>query len=212
MARQMEAACLMESHPGLLYSNNDREMTTIKEQTTAMGGIELRVQLELHDAISFGWALTCCAHDRVEAEDVLQTVYLKVLQGQARFEGHSSFKTWLFAVIRRTASDERRRRWLRFLGLAKYTHECACQDDATESVEPADHQVGLRKEFLIALEQLPRRQKEVLHLVFYQDLSLQEASAVMAVSIGSARTHYERGKQNLRKWLKTQKKAGVYER
>src|SRR6266702_1393591 len=65
----------------------------------------------LHPAC-FGWALGCCGWNREEAEDVLQTVYLKVFDGRARFDGHSSLKTWLFAVIWRTAAERRRRQWL----------------------------------------------------------------------------------------------------
>lgn len=66
----------------------------------------------LHSA-SFGWALWCCDHRREEAEEVLQTAYLKVMEGAARFDGNSSLRTWFFSVIRRTAWEQRRKRWLR---------------------------------------------------------------------------------------------------
>src|SRR2546425_11262305 len=69
----------------------------------------------LHPA-AFGWALACCVGDRAAAEDALQTSYLKILDGRARFDGRSSFRTWLFAVVRYTAAGLRRRaalrRWL----------------------------------------------------------------------------------------------------
>ncbi len=171
-----------------------------------MDETELRTQLEQHDAVCLGWALNCCGYIKHDAEDVLQTAYQKVLQGQARYDGRSSFKTWLFAVIRRTALDERRRRWLRLLGLSKYTQEQEVQTETADCGNFPDQcqETDLAKKFKAGLLQLPKRQREALHLVFYQDLSLQEASSVMNVSIGSTRTHYERGKQNLRNWLKGQ--------
>src|SRR5438046_8725602 len=76
---------------------------------------ELKAELEQYHTACFGWALSCCARDRGEAEEVLQTVYLKILEGKARFRGESSLKTWLFAVIRKTAATEYRRRLLRTL-------------------------------------------------------------------------------------------------
>ena len=41
----------------------------------------------------------------------------------------------------------------------------------------------------------------MLHLVFYQDLTIADAAEILGVSVGSARTHYERGKAQLRRLL-----------
>src|SRR4051812_42745567 len=78
---------------------------------------ELRRTIEQLHEVSFAWALACCGFRREEAEDVLQTAYLKVLDGRATFDGRASLKTWLFAVIRNTAADRRRQSWVWTLGL-----------------------------------------------------------------------------------------------
>ncbi|MBS1788496.1 MAG: RNA polymerase sigma factor [Acidobacteria bacterium] len=166
-----------------------------------MDNAELRANLERHHNESFGWALGCCAHNRSEAEGVLQAVYLKVLEGKARFDGTASFRTWLFAVIRRTAADERRRHWLRGFGLSKYFER---NESKTFSNPPEDeiYRSQVQQSFRRALTELPTRQREILQLIFYYDLSLAEAADVMGVSLGSARTHYDRGKQRLRILMK----------
>jgi len=161
---------------------------------------ELITLLEGHHDSSFGWALGCCRRDSIEAEDVLQIVYLKVLEGKARFNGTSSFKTWLFAVIRKTASDQRRRNLVRSLTLMKVTER---ETTVTRSEHPDEsaYRTEIQVVFRRALARLPRRQGEALELVFYHDLNIQEAASVMGVSLGSARTHYERGKKRLRQLL-----------
>ncbi len=133
------------------------------------------------------------------AEDVLHSSYLKVLDGRAVFSGQSSFKTWLFAVIRRTASEQRRREMLRqFLPLTLITgRKNSNVADAESELLSSESSARL----VTALKILTPRQRELLHLVFYQDLTIRGAAAVMGVSLGTARTHYERGKERLRDLL-----------
>jgi len=85
----------------------------------ALDDAALRNALEAQHLESYGWALSCCRRRRDEAENVLQLVYLKVLSGKAVFDGRSSFKTWLFAVIRKTAAHEFRMELLRRLRLSQ---------------------------------------------------------------------------------------------
>lgn len=178
-----------------LWSYNLAAQTTnIRELSYRMDIAELKTELEkLHDA-SFGWALACCGRNRADAEEILQCVYLKILQGKARYRGESKLQTWLFAVIRKTAITERRKHYLRTL------RPIAGTDRKTDQRKPEDdlERSEIQRRFQQALAGLPARQRETLHLVFYQDLSLREAAEVMNISIGSARRHYERGKKRLR--------------
>lgn len=167
---------------------------------------ELKAELETLHSASFGWALSCCRRDRAEAEEVLQMVYLKILEGKTCFRGEASLKTWLFAVIRKTAIGEHRKsilrtlRWSDSLEQARLVSPLEQPGVAFEKSEAEAH-------FQNALKSLPRRQREALHLVFYQDLSLSEAADVMGISIGSACQHYDRGKKHLREFLEQTESA-----
>jgi len=126
--------------------------------------------------------------------------YLKVLEGRARFDGQSSFQTWLFGVIRHTAADHRRRAVVRDLLFWRLRGEAAQAETAPGAegrLDAAQQRAVLER----ALRALPHRQREILLLVFYHELTLEEAARVMRVGLGSARQHYARGKERLRQLL-----------
>ena len=93
---------------------------------------------------------------------MLQTAYLKVLGRAGALRRRLAFKTWLFALIRNT-SAERKRSWLRRL-LREREHSPA----EAAGLPEAEDALALRG----ALAKLSQRQREALHLVFYQDLTL----------------------------------------
>ena len=161
---------------------------------------ELEQALEAIHPRCFGWALACCGHDRDEAEEALQASYLKALDGSARFDGRSALRTWFFGVVKRTAMERRRRRFRLRLGLDRWL---AARPRAESGPTPeALTDAAERHERLRSLlSELTPRQRELLHLVFYQELTIEEAASVLEVSLGTARTHYERGKARLRRSL-----------
>lgn len=169
---------------------------------------ELEARLTSLHEDSFGWACACCGWNEMEAEDVLQTVYMKVISGRARFEGRSVFRTWLFGVIRLTALERHRTVRLHRDRTDALAGEPVALGQAPpapdEAVEAGERARRLRE----ALGHLPRRQAQVLNLVFYQGLTVREAAEVMEVSIGSARVHYDRGKKRLRALLSDTEAGG----
>ncbi len=160
---------------------------------------ELEVELARMHPDAFAWALRCSSGRREEAEDALHAAYFRIIDGKARFDGRSSFRTWLFGVIRRTALEERRRSWLRLERLQRWFERRDQDDERADAGQlmAAETTARLAK----ALARLSPRQREILHLVFYQELSVQEAADVLGMPVGTARTHYERGKLRLRALL-----------
>lgn len=154
-------------------------------------------QLEPFHQDAFSWAAACCGGDAGAGAEALQEAYVKVAAGRAAFGGRSALKTWWLGVVRITALEQLRRgkRWRRaaddFLDwIGSLTPDERTADD--EIVVPDAAWLEA------ALKQLPARQQEVLQLVFQHQLSLSEAAVVMGVSVGSARTHYDRAKKKLR--------------
>jgi RNA polymerase sigma-70 factor (ECF subfamily) len=173
-----------------------------------MDQIILQGELERLHAASFGWALWCCGHRREEAEEVLQTTYLKILERTATFDGRSSLRTWLFGVIRRTAAEQHRRQWLRHRLFDRWqVNELPPQSAANPEAAASASQTS--RNLLKAVAELSTRQREVVHLVFYQDLTVEEASRVMNIPLGTARTHFDRGKRRLREILAWQEAANA---
>jgi RNA polymerase sigma factor (sigma-70 family) len=157
---------------------------------------ELDLELEHMHPASWGWALACCGRDREIAQDVLQSAYLRIVSGAARFDGRSGFRSWVFGVIRLTAMEEWRR------GRRSGAREAAVEMaervvDPAPGADAAAEGAERGRELVEALGALSARQREVLELVFYHGMTIEEAAGVMRVSIGSARTHYDRGKKAL---------------
>lgn len=152
--------------------------------------IARRELAELHDDL-FGWSLSRCDFDRVMAEDLMQQAYVEVLTGRARFQGGSALKTFLFGVVQNLARSRFRRRTVRL----RILKTVAGERPATAPMPATDDR--FRDRVWAAVRALPDRQRDITELVFCRELTIQEASAVMGISVGSGRVHYDRAKKSL---------------
>ena len=153
-----------------------------------------RSALEAIHSQVFGWALSRCDYDQAAAEDLMQQAYVELLSGKARFEKRSSLRTFVFSVVQNLARSRYRRIASRLRLVKAAGAELA--DDSAQPVEP-DENTALWE----AVQSLPQRQRDIIELVFCRDLTVAEASAVMAVTVGTGRVHYDRAKKALKSRL-----------
>lgn len=186
----------------LMAALGPRSSMVTSEVSGARSERWLAARIEALHERSFAWALTCCRGHRLDAEDVLQTVYCKILDGRARWAGRSRFDTWLFSVVWRTAAAlSRRRAWRRVLRQRWWRGEPSSHSEAPPGqhrLEDAERDAAVHA----ALDTLSERQRQILELVFFHDLSLRQAAEVIGIRLGTARVHYRRGKASLRRRLR----------
>ncbi len=167
---------------------------------------DLCTEIERLHEQSFAWSLICCQGNRAEAEDVLQTTYLKVLDGRARFAGEGRLKTWLFAVIRRTAAGLRRQRVLREQ-LLSFAALFRRPSPAVRNPEEEAWESERNQQLRHRLSRLSPKQRQVLELVFFHELTIEQAAQVLGVALGTARIHYQRGKKRFAESLRAEKEG-----
>jgi len=157
-----------------------------------------RSALEAIHGQVFGWALSRCFYDQAAAEDLMQQAYVELLSGNARFDNKSSLKTFVFSVVQNLARSRYRRLASR-LRLVK-TYEATSFEQPVEMNEPGrDSDQGKRNSAIWEhVQQLPPRQRDIVELVFCRELTVEAASAVMGVTSGTGRVHYDRAKKALR--------------
>lgn len=151
-------------------------------------------ELEALHRAAYSWALTRSGQRRADAADLPQSAYARILDGSARFDGRSTLKTFLFGIIERVAREQRRRDRLQALLRGRFHTALAPSEPEPPSQATSTHDIDRVR---AALRNVSARQRDVLELVFYRECTLEEAAAIMRLPVGTARTHYERGKRAL---------------
>jgi len=150
---------------------------------------------DLHTDL-YSWALSRCDHDRAVAEDLMQQAYVELLSGRARFNNKSTLKTFVFGVVQNMARSQLRQIAIRLRIVRSHSAELQQDEGSQASESGCDHE-----HIWLAVQALPARQRDITELVFCRDMTIEEASVVMGVTVGTGRVHYDRAKKALAKKL-----------
>jgi RNA polymerase sigma-70 factor (sigma-E family) len=143
------------------------------------------------DALLRTAALMCGA--RQDAEDILQTALEKAYRHWGRLETGSDPEPYVRKILVNLVIS-RARRWkvLREIHMARLPE--------TPSASP-NHSVELRGTLMEELRRLGPRQRAVLVLRFWEDLSEAETAQALGCSIGTVKSQASRGLARLRERL-----------
>lgn len=142
--------------------------------------------------------------DRHLTEDLVQEVYIRVLQSYESFEGKSSEKTWLFSIARFTTIDyfrsqkRRRNRILDFFDWGNKGEAIADQLPLPDDIIIRDEQL---KHIYDCLDHCTIDQKSVIILRFLQSHSIEETAEILDFSISKVKTTQHRALKAMRKLL-----------
>ena len=135
-------------------------------------------------------------HDQQQAEEVLQDVMLAAWSNAASFRGESKVRTWLIAIARMKALTVFRQRKNKPTSVELVDDLVGDVDSnsISEVMERHDQQAAVRE----AIRALPDDQRETLELVFFHELTGNEAAALLGVSPGTIKSRIHRAKNQLR--------------
>jgi RNA polymerase sigma-70 factor (ECF subfamily) len=149
--------------------------------------------------------------NRVEAEDVAQTVFLRAFQRFDEIGSSPAAAGWLKAVTRNACLNHLSRyraRWRLFSELGRpetgdadagYAAGLISEGSLALDVEEADLLSHLEQ----ALRRLPDHQRIPIVLFHFEDMSYQEIASALGVSLGKVKTDIHRGREALRRHLTT---------
>ncbi len=142
-------------------------------------------------------------HDRQEAEDLAQDVFLRIYRNRKNYRPRAKLATWVFFVARnvgRNAIRRRRRKHLAPLGPALESEEHRGPLSITaESVEPLGfvEQAELAMVVRDAVAGLNRRQRRAVELRF-EDNSYEQIASKLSMSPKAAKSLLYRARNELR--------------
>lgn len=128
------------------------------------------------------------------SEDLVQSVFLRILKYRSRFSGEGKFSTWMYYIAHNVYSDYVKKN-------NSYRLSTDYSKDTTADCDNAESRV-LKKEsaqnIRVALDLLSNDQKEILILSRYQGLKYKEIGEILGCSVGAVKVRVFRAIINLK--------------
>ncbi len=143
-----------------------------------------------------------------DAEEVTQDAFIRAHRGLANFRGDSAFSTWLYQIATNLARNRYWYWWRRKRDRTVSFDQPVGEDNETplsevfagEAVKPDEetstHELVDR--IAVGMEKLSARHREILILRNVKNLSYEEISQILGISVGTVKSRIARARDSLR--------------
>ena len=128
--------------------------------------------------------------NEMDAQDIVQEVFLKFARNASQFQSDEHIKAWLIIVAINMCTDLKRSAWNR--KTTELNDECL----------PAEEFTTGESELYQAVMSLPVKYKDVIHLFYYEGYSIKEISRITEQKENAVKTQLSRGRVLLKELLK----------
>lgn len=155
-------------------------------------------------------------HDKDDADDLTQEIFIQAFQSLSGFKGKASFSTWIYRIavnaslnkVRSSSKNPILKRLDTFFrtgeekNIANSSYD---NDDPENIIIQKEHKEMVTK----ALDSLPENQRTAIILSKYDDLSQKEIAEIMNTTEGAIESLIQRAKKNLRDKLSSDFKKKI---
>tara|TARA_X000000368_G_scaffold417129_1_gene412675 strand:- start:1865 stop:2392 length:528 start_codon:yes stop_codon:yes gene_type:complete len=125
-------------------------------------------------------------NDEMEAEDLAQTVFIKLFKSLKKFRFESEFNTYLYRVNANTANTYfKRNKWRNILHLDQMVEPSF--DDNQQDRE------WKKEELWNAISRLPKKQRSVVMMRISEMLPFKDIGNILDMSEGTAKVNFHHG-------------------
>ena len=125
--------------------------------------------------------------NKFDAEDILQTVFLKLCREKCAFNDAEHLKAWLLKVTLNSSKNLLKSGWFRFT------------EGLNDSITAPKHETG---EVYSEVAKLPVKYRTVIHLHYFEGYSCSEIAEIAGTTEATVKTRLKRARDRLKDTLK----------
>ena len=150
--------------------------------------ISIEEVLERYSSMVFRLAFSK-TRSKSDAEDITQEVFLKYIKSDKNFNDEEHRKAWLLKVTINASKTLLMSAWFR----------------RTTMIEEADEivtELNEKSEVYYAVLKLPAKYRQIVHLYYYEDMSIESVSNITGIKSSTVKSQLHRARLMMRESLK----------